>query len=112
MVTTGCLTDATRSHQDESVTLATALLATGATVVIGTGWPIDDDTSSVLTVHLHHHVHRHTGPAHTLRLAQLDLLDPDRPGPARPGLHPHLANLPDRRLAHPASWAGYVHHGC
>jgi hypothetical protein len=109
IITSACLTDSARSHYDESVTLATALLAAGATGVIGTRWPIDDDTTATLTYHLHHRLAHGHSPAHALRLAQLDLLDPD--GRLRPGLHPHLAALPHSRLAHPASWAGYIHHG-
>jgi tetratricopeptide (TPR) repeat protein len=109
VVTSACLTDSTNAHYDESVTLATALLAAGATGVIGTRWPIDDDTTATLAHYLHHHLADGHQPAHALRLAQLDLLDP---APRTlPGLHPHLAALPHSRLAHPASWAGYVHHG-
>jgi hypothetical protein len=107
IITNACLTDSTRHHYDESVTLATALLAAGATGVIGTRWPIDDDTTATLTHHLHHRLALGNPPAEALRLAQLDMLDP-RP---RPGLHPHLAALPAARIAHPASWAAFVHHG-
>jgi hypothetical protein len=109
VITSACLTDSVLSHYDESVTLATALLAAGATGVIGTRWPIDDDTTATLTYHLHHHLAYRREPAEALQRAQLDLLDPD--ARTRPGLHPHLAALPHPRLAHPASWAGYVHHG-
>jgi CHAT domain len=109
VVTNACLTDSTNAHYDESVTLATALLAAGATGVIGTRWPIDDDTTATLAHYLHHHLAGGHLPAHALRLAQLDLLDP---APRTlTGLHSHLAALPPSRLAHPASWAGYVHHG-
>jgi CHAT domain-containing protein len=109
IITNACLTDSTRSHYDESLTLATALLAAGATGVIGTRWPVDDDTTATLTYHLHHHLAHGHSPAHALRLAQLDLLDPEPS--RRPGLHPHLAALTHPRLAHPASWAGFIHHG-
>jgi hypothetical protein len=107
IITNACLTDSTHSHYDESVTLATALLTAGATGVIGTRWPIDDDTTAILTHHLHHRLASGNRPAEALRLAQLDMLDP-RP---RPGLHPHMAALPAARVAHPASWAAFVHHG-
>jgi hypothetical protein len=109
IITNACLTDSTRSHYDESVTLATSLLAAGATAVVGTRWPIDDDTTAVLTHRLHYHLHMGRPPAEALRLAQLDLIAPDPS--MRLGLHPHLAAIPDSRLSHPASWAGYVHHG-
>jgi hypothetical protein len=107
IITNACLTDSTRSHYDESVTLATALLAAGATGVVGTRWPIDDDTTAILTHHLHHRLALGNPPAEALRLAQLDMLDP-RP---RPGLHPHLAAIPHARVAHPASWAAFTYHG-
>jgi len=109
VITNACLTDSTRAHYDESVTLATAMLAAGVTGVVGTRWPIDDDTAAVLTSRLHLHLQMGRAPAEALREAQLDLLE-SRPG-SRAGLNPHLAALPDDRLAHPASWAGYVHHG-
>jgi hypothetical protein len=109
VITNACLTDNTRTHYDEAVTLATALLAAGATAVVGTRWPIEDDTSAVLTYRLHYHLHMGRPPADALRLAQLDLLA--AVPRMRAGLHPHLAALPDARLSHPASWAGYVHHG-
>jgi hypothetical protein len=107
IITNACLTDSTRSHFDESVTLATALLTAGATGVIGTRWPIDDDTTATLTYHLHQRLALGSPTAEALRLAQLDMLDP-RP---RPGLHPHLAALPPVRVAHPASWAAFTYHG-
>jgi hypothetical protein len=109
VITSACLTDSTRTRQDEALTLATALLAAGATGVIGTRWPIDDDMAAVFMHRLHHHLAGGHAPAEALRQAQLDLLDPE-PRWLR-GLHPHLARLPSERFAHPASWAGYVHHG-
>ncbi len=109
IITNACLTDTAHTHLDESLTLATAFLAAGATAVIGTRWPIDDDTAAVLSFRLHYHLQAGRSPAEALGLAQLDLIahEPDM----RLGLHPHLAAVPDARLAHPASWAGYVHHG-
>jgi hypothetical protein len=109
VVTNACLTDITRTHYDESLTLATAFLAGGATAVIGTRWPVDDDTVAVLSLRLHHHLQLGRPPADALRRAQLDLL---RPAPGmRATLHRHLADLTDARLSHPATWAGHVHHG-
>jgi hypothetical protein len=109
VITNACLTDSTLAGYDESLTLATAFLAAGATAVIGTRWPVNDDTTAVLAVRLHSHLQRGYPPAEALRRAQLDLL---RPGPAlREGLAPHLAAVEDSRLSDPASWAGHVHHG-
>jgi hypothetical protein len=109
VVTSACLTDSTHSQYDESLTLATALLAAGASGVIGTRWPVEDDTAATLAYHLHHHLASGHSPAQALRIAQLDMIDPS--SPPRPGLHPHLAHMPAARRAHPASWAGYTYHG-
>jgi hypothetical protein len=109
VITNACLTDVTLADYDESLTLATAFLAAGATAVIGTRWPVDDDATTALSVRLHHHLNGGCAPAEALRRAQLDLL---RPGPElRNGLGPQFAAISDARLRHPASWAGHVHHG-
>lgn len=109
MITNACLTDTTRTHYDESLTLATAFLAGGATSVIGTRWPVDDDTTAVLSFQLHYYLQLGRPPAEALRQAQLDLLRPT-PG-MRETLPPALAAVTDERLSHAASWAGHVHHG-
>lgn len=109
VITNACLTDRAPANYDESLTLATALLAAGATGVIGTRWPIDDDTAAVLSLRLHYHLQLGKAPAEALRRAQLDLLRPT-PG-MRGSLDRHLAAIEESRLGHPASWAGYVHHG-
>jgi CHAT domain-containing protein len=109
VITSACVTDVTRTGYDESLTMATAFLAAGATAVIGTRWPVDDDTATALAIRLHHHLRDGHSPAEALRRAQLDLL---RPGPAlRDSLGPPFAEVDDARLSHPASWAGHVHHG-
>jgi CHAT domain-containing protein len=108
VVTTACLTDATRSHVDESVTLAAALQAAGAAGVVGTRWPVDDPAAAALTYRLHHHLDAGRPPAAALRLAQLDLV---RARTRRPDLPPRLADLPADLLADPAAWAGFVQHG-
>lgn len=109
VITNACLTDVTRTHYDESLTLATAFLAGGATAVIGTRWPVDDDTVAVLSLRLHYHLQLGRSPAEALRLAQLDLLRPTQV--MRDTLDPQLADLSDARLSHAAAWAGHVHHG-
>lgn len=109
VITNACLTDITRTHFDESLTLATAFLAAGATAVIGTRWPVDDDTVAVLSLRLHYYLQRGHPPAEALRQAQLDLLRPS--SGMRDTLDPVLAELTDARLSHAASWAGHVHHG-
>jgi len=109
VITNACLTDTTRTHYDESLTLATAFLAGGATAVIGTRWPVDDDTVAVLSLRLHYHLQLGRPPAEALRRAQLDLLRPTRE--MRATLDPHLAGPSDARLSDAATWAGHVHHG-
>src|SRR5262249_9745797 len=109
VITSACLTDVSRTHHDESLTLATAFLAAGATAVIGTRWPVDNDTATALAIRLPHHLTDGHAPAQALRRAQLDLL---RPGPAvRDSLGPDFAGIEDSRLSHPAGWTGHVHHG-
>lgn len=109
VITNACLTDGTADALDESLTLATAFLAAGATAVIGTRWPVDDDTTAILSLRLHHHLHAGRSPAEALRRAQLDLLRPSEE--MRATLDPHLAAVGSARLSHPAGWAGQVHHG-
>lgn len=109
VITSACLTDSTSSQYDEFVTLATALLAAGVTGVIGTRWPVYEDTSAALTYYLHRHLAAAHDPAAALRLAQLELLAEDPPG--LPGQPRFLTGFPHRRRAHPASWAGYTCHG-
>lgn len=109
VITNACLTDGTTDALDESLTLATAFLAAGATAVIGTRWPVDDDTTAILSLRLHHHLHAGRSPAEALRRAQLDLLRPSEE--MRATLDPHLAAVDPARLSHPAGWAGQVHHG-
>jgi CHAT domain-containing protein len=109
VITSACLTDITLADYDESLTMATAFLAAGATAVIGTRWPVDDDTTLALSIRVHQHLKDGHDPAEALRRAQLDLL---RPGPElRSSLGPRFAATDDARLSHPASWAGHVHHG-
>jgi CHAT domain-containing protein len=109
VITNACLTDSTRTNPDESLTLTTAFLAAGATAIIGTRWPVDDDTATALSLRLHYHLQMGAPPAEALRDAQLDLLRP-HPDMWKP-LGKHLAAIGESRLSHPASWAGYVHHG-
>jgi hypothetical protein len=109
VITDACLTDSTRTHYDESLTLATGFLAAGATAVIGTRWPVDADTAAAVSLRLHYHLQMGHPPAEALRLAQLDLLR--RAPEVRDILGQVLPGVEEARLSHPASWAGHVHHG-
>lgn len=105
-----CLTDATHAHQDESLTLATAFLSAGATAVIGTRWPTDDDTAAAFALKLHRELAAGYRPGPALRRAQLAMLDPDDP---QPDGTPRVLRKPRYPgcWAEPATWAGYVHQG-
>ena len=109
VITNACLTDLTYTDHDESLTLATAFLAAGATAVIGTRWPVEDGTTTALAIRLHHHLRDGQAPAEALRQAQLDLLRPGRA--VRDSLGPDFAAIDDSVLSDPVSWAGHVHHG-
>lgn len=105
-----CLTDATHAQHDESLTLSTAFLSAGATAVIGTRWPTDDDTAAAFALKLHREFAAGHRPGPALRRAQLAMLDQDDPQPAGT---PRLLRMPRYPgcWAEPATWAGYVHHG-
>ena len=109
VITSACLTDTALVGYDESLTLASAFLAAGATAVIGTRWPVENGAETALSIRLHGHLREACDPAEALRRAQLDLLRPD--GALRDSLGPHLAPVDDAELSDPASWAGHVHHG-
>ncbi|MFI6418998.1 CHAT domain-containing protein [Streptomyces sp. NPDC050842] len=107
---------ACRSHvsgrgHNEAYSLATAFLVAGARSVVGSLWPVPDDSTSVLMFMTHHFL-RVEGepPARALRRAQLWMLDPDRLAPDT--LPPHLSERA-RRLdpADLRSWAGFTHLG-
>ncbi len=74
-----CASDLTVREHDEVLTLATALLAAGASGVIGTKWEIDDLAAAMFMIAFHHLLNtEHPDPAAVLRAAQLWMLDPDR----------------------------------
>jgi hypothetical protein len=93
---------------DESLTLATGLLAAGAKHVIGTRWPVADGCAAVLAFHLHRHLADGFPPAQALRAAQLDLLD----GSGSPAVGGGaLSRVPAEDLASASAWAAYTHQG-
>ncbi|WP_051847158.1 CHAT domain-containing protein [Streptomyces sp. NRRL F-5053] len=107
---------ACRSHisvrgSNEAYTLSTAFLTAAARSVIGTLWPVPDDTTSALMYMTHWYL-RHEGhsPGRALRAAQLWMLDPHRTPP--PGMPPALARHARAGApADPAAWAGFTHLG-
>lgn len=111
-VLSACLTDLAQVDHDEALTLASALLAAGASAVIGARWPADDRCTAPLMVMLHHFLNNgHPRPADALRAAQLWMLDKDRA--SLTGLPPELANAFDRGRSFdaPHAWAAFACHG-
>lgn len=94
----------------EGLSIATALLATGACSVIGTKWRVSTYQTAVLMCFLHHALISGSSPAEALHATQLWALDPNRTPlddlPA--GLRTTEAS-PD--LAEPRYWAAFTHHG-
>jgi hypothetical protein len=107
-----CMTDLANTDHDEALTLASALLASGASGVIGTRWPTNDRASAELLVMFHHYLNDGAAmtPAQALRSAQLWMLNPRRRGIE--GLAPRLARIATRpELAELPAWAGFTYQG-
>jgi CHAT domain len=72
-----CMSDLADIDHDESLTLASAFLAAGATGVIGASWPTLDRATASLMLAFHHFLNEgNAHPADALRAAQLRMLDP------------------------------------
>jgi tetratricopeptide (TPR) repeat protein len=110
-VLSACMTDLADTDHDEALTLASALLAAGASGVIGARWRVDDRFTAPLMVMFHHFLNNgHPDPADALRAAQLWALDRNRP--ALDDLPDDLADLSGRAsLALPRYWAAFTCHG-
>jgi CHAT domain-containing protein len=66
-----CMSDLTDVDHEEALTLASALLAAGASGVVGARWPTDDRPTALLMVMFHHCLNSGpTRPAEALRAAQ------------------------------------------
>ncbi|NUP42596.1 MAG: CHAT domain-containing protein, partial [Streptomyces sp.] len=113
IVLSACETDLSSRDHDEALTPTTALLARGATDVVGSRWKVSDSASAALMVVFHHHLAvMGLAPPDALRAAQLWMLDPDR-RPV-PGLTDELLAETEgnvRGLARVVSWAGFIHQG-
>ncbi|MFB8415190.1 CHAT domain-containing protein [Streptomyces albidoflavus] len=111
VVLSACETDLSGGHHDEALTLATALVASGAADVVGSRWAVRDGPTSVMTAVLHHHLTEgRLAPPDALRAAQLWMLDPHRePPPTLTGPLRGEAARPDlHELCH---WAAFTHQG-
>jgi hypothetical protein len=110
-VLSACMTDLQDTDHDEALTLASALLAAGASGVVGARWPVPDHTTAPLMLMFHHFLNNgHPHPADALREAQLWMLA------GRPLLD-HLPEAPagvTRRrwlLRRPYCWAAFTYQG-
>jgi hypothetical protein len=110
-----CMSDLADVEHDEALTLASGLLAGGASGVIGARWRTSDLPTATLMVMFHHFLNEadragNRKPADALRLAQQWMLDANRA--ALPGLPALLADgsaLPE--LPEPHSWAAFTYQG-
>ncbi|MEU9027317.1 CHAT domain-containing protein [Streptomyces sp. NPDC048383] len=111
VVLAACRSQVSGRGHNEAYSLSTAFLVAGSRSVIGSLWPVPDDTTSVLMFLTHHFLRREQEPpARALRRAQLWMLDPARTAPAGlpPALAARLATLDPHDLT---AWAGFTHLG-
>lgn len=109
VVAAACETDLGGSS-DEGLSIATALLATGASSVIGTKWRVSTHQTAVLMCHFHRELRSGRSPSEALHATQLWAIDPHRP--PLEGLPAELAaTAASAALCHPQFWAAFTHHG-
>ncbi|MYU10587.1 CHAT domain-containing protein, partial [Streptomyces sp. SID8361] len=113
IVLSACETDLSSRDHDEALTPTTALLARGATDVVGSRWKVSDSASAALMVVFHHQLTvAGLAPPDALRAAQLWMLDHDRrPVPGLTGLLLAETQSDAGGLARVVSWAGFIHQG-
>ncbi|AQA10102.1 CHAT domain-containing protein [Streptomyces malaysiensis] len=113
IVLSACETDLSSRDHDEALTPTTALLARGATDVVGSRWKVSDSASAALMVVFHHQLTvAGLAPPDALRAAQLWMLDHDRrPVPGLTGLLLAETQGDAGGLARVVSWAGFIHQG-
>ncbi|MGV9658726.1 CHAT domain-containing protein, partial [Streptomyces koyangensis] len=107
VVLSACETDLSGGHHDEALTLATALVASGAADVVGSRWAVRDGSTPVMTAVLQHHL---TEGRLAPPDARLWMLDPHRePPPTLTGPLRGEATRPDlHELCH---WAAFTQQG-
>lgn len=105
-----CSTHSIGADYDETLSLATVLIAAGTHTVFGSLWPVPDTDTSMLMYMIHHHLGEGHAPAYALHRAQRWMLDPRREPPD--GMPLDLAGLcAGPNLARPIAWAGFAHLG-
>jgi CHAT domain-containing protein len=105
------MTDLRDADHDEALTLASALLAAGASGVVGARWPVPDHATAPLMLMFHHFLNNgHPHPADALREAQLWMLTGS---PLIDHLPETLAGAIRRRwlLRRPYCWAAFTYQG-
>jgi hypothetical protein len=110
-VLSACMTDLRDADHDEALTLASALLAAGASGVVGARWPVPDHATAPLMLMFHHFLNNgHPHPADALREAQLWML---AGSPLIDHLPETLAGAIRRRwlLRRPYCWAAFTYQG-
>ncbi|REE97207.1 CHAT domain-containing protein [Thermomonospora umbrina] len=111
VVAAACGTDLSQTAHDESLTLTSAFLASGACGAVGSRWIVDDLPAAVVMALFHHYLNSgYPEPARALQAAQARLLDPGG------GLPPRVAELfagelDDISLSTPEVWAAFVYQG-
>ncbi|SFD25733.1 CHAT domain-containing protein [Streptomyces aidingensis] len=111
VVLSACETDLSTRDHDEALTLATAIVARGATDAVGSRWTALDGASALFMAVFHHFAARRSlAPPDALRAAQMWMLDPGRQAPD--GLGGELLREAGRPyLADVVAWAAFIHQG-
>ncbi|TYB66626.1 CHAT domain-containing protein [Nonomuraea sp. PA05] len=111
VVLSACTSDFTAEDYDEALTLATALLAAGASTVIGSRWGVEDDARTALLMVMYHAFLATCDRAEALRRTQVWALAPRRED-LPPGISAGLVRLAfELDLADPVIWAAFTHQG-
>ncbi|WP_159048867.1 CHAT domain-containing protein [Streptomyces sp. NRRL B-3648] len=111
VVLSACETDLSTRDHDEALTLATALVTSGAADVVGSRWAVRDGPTAVMMAVFHHHLTAGgLAPPDALRAAQSWMLDPHRslPFPLDAPLRDEAARCD---LHHVHHWAAFTHQG-
>jgi CHAT domain-containing protein len=72
VVVAACDSGRGRAQPEGTISVARAFLSAGASAVVATLWPVDDDASATFFPRLHRHLERGLSPARALREAQIE----------------------------------------
>ncbi|WP_260470393.1 CHAT domain-containing protein [Streptomyces sp. RP5T] len=111
VVLAACRSNVSGRGWDEAYSMATAFLVAGARSVVGSLWPVPDDTTSLLMYMTHHYLNQEgQTPGTALRSAQTWMLDPMRVAPPEMPT-PMKERVPQLRESDLVGWAGFTHLG-